>query len=194
MREVRVFARSDGSTAFAVLTIALLLCGCSGPSFDTTGWFQRPIALTGPNVSYSYSNLEQTRPDRPITANDLVDANGACPGGAPPAAPPNADAGAAPASDAASFLGGGVALGMSECEVVARLGQPTAVNLGRNQNGLRSAVLTFNGGPRPGAYRFESGRLTEMDRVQVPAPPPEKKVAKKKPAGAPTPPKTNGNS
>ena len=35
----------------------------------------------------------------------------------------------------AGLLGGGVAIGMSECEVVQRLGQPNNVNLGQNPNG-----------------------------------------------------------
>ena len=83
---------------------------------------------------------------------------------------------------------------MSECDVVARLGQPTAVNLGRNANGLRSAVLTFQTGPRPGIYRFNNGRLAEMDRVEVPPPAPEKKTTKKKPAKSSELPKTGDKS
>ena len=192
--EGRVFARSDCPTAFAALTAALFLCGCSG-GFDTGGWFQKPIALAGGNVGYTYTDLGAAKFDRPITANDLVDASGACPGGTPPA-PGNADAGAAASSDPGSLFGGGVALGMSECDVIGRLGRPTAVNLGKNPNGLRSAILTFNSGPRPGVYRFDSGRLSEMDRVEAPASPePEKKkVAKKKPANTQPPPKTSGNT
>jgi hypothetical protein len=81
---------------------------------------------------------------------------------------------------------------MSECDVVARLGQPTAVNIGRSPGGDRSAALTFQSGPRPGVYRFGGGRLTEMDRVEMPpAPPPEpakKKLVKKKPDKAKGPP------
>ena len=68
---------------------------------------------------------------------------------------------------------------MSECDVVYRAGQPTAVQVGKNPNGDRAAILTFSGGPRPGIYRFERGRLMEMDRMEQPAPPP--KVVKKKP-------------
>ncbi len=150
----------------------------------------------GNRGGYTYANLGDARQERPITANDLVNANGACPGvqaaaPAPPPAPGTEATGAAAASDMASLLGGGIAIGMSECDVVARLGQATAVNLGRNPNGDRNAVLTFKTGPRPGVYRFEGGRLTEMDRVEVPAPPPEavkKKEAKKKPPKSQAPP------
>ena len=76
---------------------------------------------------------------------------------------------------------------MSECDVVARLGQPTAVNIGKNPGGERTVALTFQGGPRPGVYRFAGGRLDEMDRVEMPAAqaaapvPAKKKMVKKKP-------------
>jgi hypothetical protein len=83
-----------------------------------------------------------------------------------------------------SLLGAGIAIGMSECDIVARIGQPTAVNLGRGPGGDRAVVLTFKSGPRPGIYRFAGGRLVEMDRVELPPPPPEpdkKKIVKKKP-------------
>jgi len=81
------------------------------------------------------------------------------------------------------LLGGGVALGMSECDIVNRAGAPNSVQLGNNPNGDRTAVLTFNAGPRPGIYHFERGALMEIDGV--PAPPAAPKVAKKKPANPP---------
>ena len=178
----------------AFLVAAFVLGGCGGGAFDTSGWFQKPINLFGAGGGYTYANLEEAKQDRPVTQNDVVDANGACPRAVPSVAP----GGAAGPGDAGSLIGGGIALGMSECEVVARLGQPTAVNVGRAPNGFRNVVLTFNAGPRPGVYRFESGRLAEMDRVEVPppaAPPPEKKkVAKKKPPSPQQPPKTNGST
>jgi hypothetical protein len=74
---------------------------------------------------------------------------------------------------------------MTECEVVSRAGPPNSVQLGRNPNGDRTAVLSYQGGPRPGIYHFERGRLTQMDRVEVAPPPPQKKPAKtKKPPAA----------
>jgi hypothetical protein len=194
----RVFARSKGSAAFAALAMALALSGCAD---STAGWFSKPLNLAGNNLGYTYSQLGEARMDRPVTANDLVDANGACPNYAAPATPlpatGSADAGSPASSDTASLLGAGVALGMSECDVVARLGQPTAVNLGSNPNGTRSAILTFKSGPRPGLYRFNSGRLAEMDRVEVPPPPPQpekKKTVKKKPAPAQQPPKADNKT
>jgi hypothetical protein len=71
---------------------------------------------------------------------------------------------------------------MSECDIGARLGQATAMNFGTRVYGSRSVVLTYNAGPRPGIYRFENRRLSEMDRVEEPRQAAEKKAAKKKPA------------
>ena len=69
---------------------------------------------------------------------------------------------------------------MSECDVVARAGAPTNVQIGNAPNGDRTAVLTYNSGPRPGIYHFQRGRLMQMDSVAESAPPPQ--TAKKKPA------------
>jgi hypothetical protein len=184
--DVPVFVRSRFAVAFAALTGAASLGGCAD---STNQWFSKPLNMFG-SSGYTYSQLDDVKFDRPIGANDLVEANGTCPryvpvASAPPQPPPTAPAnpGEPPPPPDPSLFSGGVALGMSECEVVSHLGQPTAVNLGANPNGTRSAVLTFNSGPRPGVYRFSSGHLAEMDRVAVPAPPPEpeRKVAKKKP-------------
>ena len=174
-----MLARFNGAVAIVVVGMALSLCGCD----DTTKWFAKPLnPFNGPG--YTYSSLGDARVDRSITANDLIDANGACPNYSAPAAPPSAPAGtgegASPQDNA--LFGGGVALGMSECDIVARLGQATAVNFGTGVYGSRSVVLTYNAGPRSGIYRFENGRLLEMDRVEGPPPAADKKAAKKKPA------------
>jgi hypothetical protein len=158
------------------VAIAVVLCGC-GTSLDTGGWFSKPLDLFGRRGGYTYSQLDEAKKERPITPSDLVDASGACPAFAPPRAAADAGPGNA---DAASRLGGGVAIGMSECDVVSRVGPPNAVNLSSDPRGDRTAVLTFNSGPRPGIYRFVGGRLTEMDRVEEP--PPSAPPAKKKPA------------
>jgi hypothetical protein len=156
--------------------------------------FRKQFDLTGKAGGYTFSDTQQVRQDRPITANDLIAANGSCP---PPAAvAPGSTASASPAAapvvapDTPSLLGEGVALGMTECDVVWRAGAPNNVELGKSPNGERTAVLTFSGGPRAGIYRFEGGRLMEMDSVgPTPAPP---QVAKKKPAKPKKP--TNNNA
>jgi hypothetical protein len=175
------------------LALAVMLGGCAGSDFDTSAWFSKPLVRT--NVGYSYSQLDSAKLDRPVTANDLIDPSGACPAPAAPAAAPGQSPEAAP--DAGSQLGGRVGIGMSECDVVARVGAPSAVNLGRNRNGDRTAVLTFNSGPHAGVYRFVSGRLTEMDRVEdtpPPAAPPEPEKKKKSAKTKKPPPKKDDNS
>jgi len=177
-----VLARSNGAVAMVVVSAALSLAGCD----DTARWFAKPLNPFNAPVGYTYSSLGDVRVDRVVTANDLVDANGACPNYVAPAPPPSASAspgeGAQPPQDSAALFNGGVALGMSECDVVSRLGQATAVNFGTGAHGSRTVMLTFNAGPRPGIYRFDNGRLSEMDRVEGPPPAAEKKAAKKKPA------------
>jgi hypothetical protein len=187
--------------ALAALTTGLALAGC-GSSIDWQqgDWFQKPFDFSGREGGFVFSELQETRQRRPITANDLVQQNGSCPpppaaaSPAPaqpnPAVASNAPATPAVATDADPLLGEGVGLGMSECEVVYRAGQPTSIELGRNPNGDRTAVLTYDSGPRPGVYRFERGRLMEMDGVAEPAPPPQPQPKnatkkKKKPAAAP---------
>jgi hypothetical protein len=156
--------------ALLALAMGVALSGCSGSDFGSdAGWFRKPLDFSGKNAGYSYSDLQEARQTKAIGGGDLVDGSGACPAASPaaPAAPP-------------STLGEGVGLGMSECDVVARAGAPANVQIGTAPNGQRSAVLTYNGGPRPGIYHFEGGHLTQMDRVDVPLPAPQ--VAKKKPA------------
>ena len=199
-----VFVRSHCTGAFVVLAAALALGGCANSDFDTSAaWFAKPLDVFGSKGGYTYSNLsDSTNGQRPVTANDLIDANGACPAApAPPAVPPQpqspqvksataADS-AQVSADMSSLIGGGVAIGMTECDVVGRLGRPTTINFGKNPNGYRTVVFTYSNGTRPGDYRFAAGRLTEMDRVDAPAPPPEpakKKIAKKKPAKPKEPP------
>lgn len=177
--------RSHRSGALVVLGLGLALAGCAQADvFDTNErWFARPFDFKGRNAGYTFSELQDTNARRgAVGANQLVDANGACP--APPAvnaAPaPGESQGVAPAPAEPSLLGDAVGLGMTECDVVYRAGAPANVQIGANPNGQRSVVLTYNSGPRPGIYRFEAGRLMNMDRVEVAEPKPAPK-AKKKP-------------
>jgi hypothetical protein len=170
----------------SALAVSVVLSGCTSVDFDTGQWFQRRSDFFGREGGFTYSELQETAQERPIAARDLVDQSGAC---APPPAGAQTQASAVTASNAApppaadSQLGGSAALGMSECEVVYRTGQPSSVQIGRNPNGDRTAILTFAGGSRPGIYRFERGRLAEIEGTGEPeAPSPPAKTAKKKPA------------
>jgi hypothetical protein len=89
--------------------------------------------------------------------------------------------GSCPAQTAQEFTGAGIALEMSECDVVQRLGQPSNIEGSANERGDRLMVLTYMGGERPGIYRFVAGRLVTIERGAEP-PPPEQPAKKKKPA------------
>jgi hypothetical protein len=105
---------------------------------------------------------------RPVTANDLVGPQGQCAGATQDAAPTR----------------GGIALQMTECEVVGRAGAPENIELGTTDQGERAVTITYTNGPRPGIYRFSGGRLYAIERGQEP-PPPEPPKAKKPPAKKP---------
>ena len=170
-----MYLGSIRSGVLAAVAMAGVLGGCADVGWDSGTLFRKPVDVAGRSAGYTYSDLQESRQARPVSDSDLVDANGSCP------------AAAAPGSDA-SASSEGVGLGMTECEVVARAGSPNSVQLGRNPNGDRTAVISYQSGPRPGIYHFERGRLTQMDRVEV-APPPQ---AKKKPAKTKKP--ASGNS
>lgn len=196
--------RLNRSGVLAALAAAAVLSGCADVDWESPqAWFAKPLDVTGRNGGYTFSELQETRlRQRPITANDFVNSNGSCPAPpvpqAPPPAPGNpAAAPLAPAADTAALLGGGIALGMSECDVVFRVGQPSAVQIGRMPNGDRTAVLTFNSGPRAGIYHFERGALREMDSVPMAAAPPQtvkKKAAKSAKATKPNKPQKKNDT
>jgi hypothetical protein len=195
--------RSQCFVGLAALAAAAALGGCADIDLTQQGWFAKPLDIYGKNAGYTFSELQDTKQrQRVITANDLVSSNGAC--AAPPPAPqamaaaPPAPGGTAsdataPASTTDSLLGTGVALGMTECDVVFRAGPPGPVQIGQRPNGSRTVVLTYNAGPRPGIYRFESGQLMEMDAVAPPPAPPKMATKKKtsKSAKSVKPPKKN---
>src|SRR5947209_14526606 len=87
-------------------------------------WFSRPGRLSIRNVAIETAPLT---PDKPITPDDLISADGQCPGMVGPGADANAltdGAVAAPASRP-----GAVALGHTECDVARGIGVPDSVNL-----------------------------------------------------------------
>jgi hypothetical protein len=184
-----VLVRRHRLIVLAAIAAPVALAGCSADTGQA--WFVKPFDISGRSAGYSFSELSETKKDqRAITPNDLVNANGSCPAPVAAAAPAPAPApgaggptspAAMPGGDASSLVvDGGVGLGMSECDVVSRAGQPASVQIGSTPGGDRTAVLTFDSGPRAGIYRFLRGGLIEMDAVAAPAPPPQ--VAKKKPA------------
>ena len=74
--DASVDLRSIHSAALAAMATALFLGGCSAD--DASGWFSKPVDLFGRRGGYNFSQLGGAKQERPVTANDLVDASGAC--------------------------------------------------------------------------------------------------------------------
>ncbi len=166
------------------MLLAPLVTGCGGTSeflSRDADWFSRAGRLTITNVSIETPPLT---PSKPVTAEDLVSADGLCPGMAPPGAPANANALTEGAASAPAPATGTVALGHTECDVVRGVGAPDSVNLSNNPRGDRVAVVNYSHGPRAGIYTFTAGRLSSIEgspQVAKPArstkPKPKKKQA-----------------
>jgi len=89
---------------------------------------------------------------------------------APPAAP----------AQTAPLEPGGIALQMTECQVVRRAGHPERFEIGTDAHGERKVVLTYIRGERPGIYHFVAGRLKEIMRAPEPPRPPPKQKRKRR--------------
>jgi hypothetical protein len=166
------------------------MAGCAGTSDFAASdllskdaeWFSRSGRVFIRNVSIEAPPLT---PNKPVGAEDLVSAEGFCPGMAPPAGPADANAltnGAAGAPPPSTT--GTVALGHTECDVVRGIGAPDSVNLSNNARGDRVAVINYSRGQRAGIYTFTAGRLASIERGPEPVAQPKiaKPKAKKKPA------------
>jgi hypothetical protein len=137
----------------------------------STAQFSRPDWLT-------YSGGKEEFTLRPVTAADLVSQDGQCAMTVAEAAPaPDADPNA---PQAAPLAAGGIALQMTECDVVRRAGPPEQLQIGADERGDRAVVITYVRGPRPGIYSFAGGRLKSVERAPgAPAERPQKGKAKK---------------
>jgi hypothetical protein len=154
------------------LVLALAVSGCSGASdllSKDNEWFSGSSRLFIRNVSIDTPPLT---PDKAITSDDLVSAEGGCSGMAPPGAPADANA-----SSAAPVAGSSVALGHTECDVVRGIGAPDSVNISGGGD-ARVATVTWLHGARSGIYTFTGGRLSSVEKGPDAGPPP--KVAKPK--------------
>jgi len=195
--------------------LAAAAAGCSGSVTDgikSGDWFAKPMTIvTRADGSDAAVNKNfDLAPRGPVAPEDLVGADGRCSAAivaeAPQAAPqPPAEpavgsmagdlagapmpAGAPVSADidpGAPQVFGGIALAMSECDVVRRAGTPANVSIGAGDNNERRVVLTYLAPPWPGIYTFSSGRLKEIAAAPV-QPKPAKPAPKKKPVAAAKP-------
>lgn len=163
----------------ALFIVAPMMAGCGGLSdlsIKDQEWFARPG-----RIFKSGNSAIETPPlsaSKDVTPGDLISSDGQCPGGPAPSGPADANA----SSEGQSVqIAAPVALGHTECDVARAIpAAPSSVNLSNNERGDRVAVVTWLGGPRPGAYTFTSGRLTMVERVDAPVPEKPARGAKKK--------------
>jgi hypothetical protein len=104
----------------------------------------------------TYSGAKDEFSLRPIAAGDLVTADGQC--AMATAEAPGPDGSAQP-----GMLSGGIALQMTECDVVRRAGAPEQLQIGADERGDRSVTITYIRGSRPGIYQFAAGRLVSIE-------------------------------
>ena len=166
----------------ALLLLAPLVTGCGSTSdflSKDAQWFSRAGRLSISNVSIEAPPLT---PNKPVTAEDLVSADGMCPGMAPAGAPADANAQTEAPASATPPPTGTVALGHTECDVVRGIGVPDSVNLSNNGRGDRVTVVNYSRGPRAGIYTFTAGRLSSIEgvpEVAKPAKPAKSKTKRK---------------
>lgn len=185
-----------GFRAAGLAIVAFTAAGCSGSSMTFLD-LRNPFSHDEKTAFYGSGGAMA----RAVTADDLVGADGSCAGMAPaapspvtqtPFAHPAAEigalafqagpsaSGAAPAGPAPSAAPSarGIALEMTECDVVRIAGPTGNVQIGANERGERSVVMTYLQGERAGIYRFTAGRLASIER----SPEPPKPVRPAKPA------------
>jgi hypothetical protein len=170
------FGRIGSLIAVVVLASAIGACS-SDLGLNNVTLVPKPETLLRKPDWATFSGGKNEFELRPVTAADLVDSQGQC------ASRPEQQAAAAEGTNPPAPALGGVALQMTECEVVRRAGPVEKVDF--EEGSERVVVLTYLRGPAPGIYRFRGGRLASIERAPAPPSPPAKpqKATPKKPAG-----------
>ncbi len=169
----------------ALMALSLGVAACSSDS-STGSLLPQPDSILKRPDWTTFSGAKGEFSLRPVSSEDLVSADGQCVGTGLAAGSADSTAGGGGQQSAAALVAGSVALQMTECDVVRRAGSPEKVDLGADERGDRTVVLTYTRGPLPGIYRFIGGRLSVIERAPG-APPaaatkPQKPKTAKKPA------------
>ena len=157
----------------AVLCAAVALLGnCAAP--DTTQGAGKLSDVFATPEWAKFSNSKPTAQHRAITPNDLVSADGQCAGTPDVVTAQVPTEALETTSDALEGQGplpaiqGGIALAMTECQVVQRTGFPDRVDIGA-EGTTRVTTVAVTQGASPGFYRFRGGRLISIERLDPPA-------------------------
>lgn len=168
--------------AVCAAAAALVLASCQMPDLNQ---FQTPKldinALIPPDPNQF---ARKQRVLQAVGQADLVDASGTCASAVAPAGLSETGAEApqqAPAAEPPPGPPRGIALEMTECEVVRAAGRPAEVQISADERGERTVVMVFPQPEKP-TYRFVAGRLKVVERG---AEPPPQQPAGKRPAKKP---------
>jgi hypothetical protein len=183
--------------ASLIAASATALSGCGGgasltsPSEWFSGFSSNSSQSSSNDVGFTVSHSTPAQPTTgPVSASELVAADGSCPeASAPPAPTPVPTTARAPAAPASAAQSGapleperGVTLGMTECQLVALAGHPDHVDLG-TAGGDRRLVLTYANGDHPGTYTFVAGRLKIVNAAPLAEKPTPKKRRQRRQRG-----------
>src|SRR5438128_4724279 len=157
--------RHNDQIAVRLLALAALSLGVAACSSDSTtgSLLPQPDSILKRPDWTTFSGAKGEFSLRPVSSEDLVSADGQCAGSGPAAG--SADSTAGGGQQSAALVPGSVALQMTECDVVRRAGTPEKVELGTDERGDRTVMLTYTRGPLPGIYRFVGGRLSVLERA-----------------------------
>jgi len=149
-----------------VASLASVVAACSADSFSSVNLIPRADFARADWLSFSGSKEEFTL--RPVGPDDLIGPQGQCASVAPDPGGASAAATRDPLGAGSALVQGGIALQMTECDVVRRAGAPEGIEFGSSERGERAVVLTYIRSSRPGIYRFASGRLYSIERAPEP--------------------------
>lgn len=168
----------------AALTLSACASQTDGPAPAANSTAKLSDVFATPDWAKFTGSGNKPLVQRAVTPNDLIGPDGSCAAAPGQASAMAATDGASPDSNAEALQGqgglpqvsGGIALAMTECEVVQRAGMPTHFDIGADGQ-ERVATITYQQGLWPGLYRFRSGRLVSIERVEVPEPPKTRRPA-----------------
>ncbi len=176
-------SRGAGRPALVALPLVLtaVLAACSGPDLSQVSL---PKVDSSVFVTPNFNEFQKREQSQgPIGPQDLVDASGRCPAAAAPAQAPDVAGGGQGtqgATAAAPLSGRPIVLKMTECDLVGAAGAPQDIQIGANERGDRAVTLEYKAGVHAGIYRFVSGRLVSVERVEgAPQAPAQKPPARK---------------
>ena len=164
------------------LVLTAVLAACSGPDLSQVSL---PKVDSSVFVTPNFNEFQKREQSQgPIGPQDLVDASGRCPAAAaaPTQGPDVAGGGQGTegSTPAAQLSGRPIVLKMTECDLVGAAGAPQDIQIGANERGDRAVTLEYKAGVHAGIYRFVSGRLVSVERVEgAPETPAQKPPARK---------------